>query len=286
MEFIYSVNNAWYEGVYKDKKEPCNAARSFSLIHTPKSNKAVLCIHGYTGYPGELTRPAIDLYEAGFDVYCPRLPGHGTSGDDFLKIKVEDLINVPQAAAKDLLNQYDEVHVLGHSMGGALALITAAGEDRLKSVAVAGPGIVEDESKLPAKLSVMKLIGFFKKRIKKEWAADPEFIMYYENAPADDEYLGSEYWSYLYPRQLAMLFKIMIKGGEAVLNLKQDVLTISGGKDEVIGAGSSEYIVRKGKGNNEHLHLKNATHYMFYDKDKSEESIAVETVLDWFGRKR
>lgn len=286
MNFIYSVNDAWYEGAYMDRKEPCNAARSFSLIHSPKSEKAVLCIHGYAGYPGELTRPAVDLYEAGFDVYCPRLPGHGTCGEDFLKIRAEDLISVPKRALNELLEEYSQVHVLGHSMGGALALIVSKGESRVKSIAVAGPGIVEDESKLPAKMSMVKLMGLFKKRIKKEWASNPEYVMYYEGAPADDAYLGAEYWSYIYPRQLVALFKIMVRGGAALEDITRDILTISGGKDEIVGTQSSDLIVRKGKGNNEHLHLKNATHFMFYDKDKEEESIAVAAVLDWFGRKR
>ena len=122
MEFIYSVNDSWYDGSYKDKKEPCKAARPFSIIHPEKSDKAVLCIHGYTGYPGEVVRPARDLYEAGFDIYAPRLPGHGTSGDDFSKVKYQDLISVPIKAAKDLLGRYKEVYVFGHSMGGGIAI--------------------------------------------------------------------------------------------------------------------------------------------------------------------
>lgn len=285
MEYRYSVDSSWYDGVYKDKNEPCVAARPFCLIHEEKSDRAILCIHGYTGYPGELVRPARDLYEAGFDIYAPRLPGHGTTGDDFLKVRYEDLIGVVVAAAKSLVEEYKEVSILGHSMGGGLVLIAADKVPEIKRVAVAGPGIVEDKSKLPAKLPVMKAISLVKKRLPNKWQPDPEYVMYYENAPADDLYLGKEYWSWLYPKQLVALFKVMIEGGKAVSRLSQDVLTISGGNDTVIGTASSELIIRKGKGNNEHLHLKNATHYMFYDKDKSEEDIAVATVVDWFTRK-
>ena len=284
MEFIYSVNDSWYDGSYKDKKEPCKAARPFSIIHPEKSDKAVLCIHGYTGYPGEVVRPARDLYEAGFDIYAPRLPGHGTSGDDFSKVKYQDLISVPIKAAKDLLGRYKEVYVFGHSMGGGIALITAEAVPGIKRVAVGGPGIVDGKENLPAKPSVLKLAGIFKKRIPNKWQPDPEYVMYYEDAPADDLYLGSEYWSWLYPRQLCALFEVMVEGGKAVYNLDIDILTISGGKDSIIGDASSKNIIKNGKGNNEHLHLKNATHYMFYDKNKDEEDIAVDAVVDWFKR--
>ena len=282
IDFEYKVNDEWYEGVYKDKNEPCSAARPFSLKHSPKSDKAVLCIHGYTGYPGEVTRPAVDLYEAGFDVYAPRLPGHGTTGEDFINIKYEDIVSVVLKAAEDLCASYGTVHVFGHSMGGGLALITASHVKGIKSVAVAGPAASENKSKLPVNPLLMKLLGAFKKRMPNKWAPDPEYIMYYEGAPKDDLYLGKEYWSWLYPRQLTMLFKVMLEAGKALDDIDRDILTISGGKDSIIGDGSSLLIMEKGKGRNRHLHLDNATHYMFYDKDKSEEQRAVESVLDWF----
>ena len=49
------------------------------------ARSAVLLVHGYTGYPGELRSVADALYEAGHSVYAPRLPGHGTTRADFLQ---------------------------------------------------------------------------------------------------------------------------------------------------------------------------------------------------------
>ena len=150
--FNYSVPAEWYEGVYADKRECCKAARSFCLLHKSRSdsdlangsnlidgsephsephngphNECWLFIHGYRGIPGELVRPAIDLYEAGFDVFVPRLPGHGTSWQDFTRTRSRDWMGLAENALKDLSRRYDKVHLLGHSMGTAMAAILSAG---------------------------------------------------------------------------------------------------------------------------------------------------------------
>ena len=102
----YSVPISWYEGVFHDGESPCNAGRSFSMIHEEKSSKAVLLVHGYAGYPGEMVRPARDLHAAGFDVFVPRLPGCGTSGNDFALSRRKDWLTVVRNALESLKSDY------------------------------------------------------------------------------------------------------------------------------------------------------------------------------------
>ena len=45
--------------------------------------KAILGLHGFAGYPGELSLPASVLQKEGYSVFVPRLPGHGTNSEDF-----------------------------------------------------------------------------------------------------------------------------------------------------------------------------------------------------------
>ena len=59
----YTVPVTWYKGVYQDVKGAVSAARPFSFVHTEKAKKAILCLHGYAGYPGEMVRPAADISE-------------------------------------------------------------------------------------------------------------------------------------------------------------------------------------------------------------------------------
>ena len=278
--YRYSVPLRWYEGVYQDRKAPCKAGRSFTLTHKEGSRKCALLIHGYTGYPGEMVRPAEDLFNIGYDIYCPRLPGHGTTGEDFSRSRKRDWTGVVVNAARELREKYDTFCIVGHSMGGALAVIAAeeAGCDRL---VLAGPAVGYPGQKPPVPIFVMRLAALFTKRKRTSWHSDPEYVMYYENAPADDEYLGSEYWSWLYPKQILDLVLLMKETRAMIPSLSVDTLTISGGKDTIIGEQSSSYIAETGKGENRHVSVPGCTHYMFYDKDKSAENEAVKAVTDW-----
>jgi hypothetical protein len=44
---------------------------------------AILLLHGYTGYAGDMRFLATRLNEAGYSVVVPRYPGHGTNSRDF-----------------------------------------------------------------------------------------------------------------------------------------------------------------------------------------------------------
>lgn len=285
MDFDYSVNPDWYIGVYHDKKAPVKAGRPFSLIHSTKSDKAVLCIHGYTGYPGEVVRPARDLFTAGFDVYAPRLPGHGTTGKDFFKSTAKDWVSVCINAAKSLANEYDSVYVIGHSMGGGIAAIVASEVPAVKRLVLAAPAVANFPRQLPMNPTLIGFISLFVHKVRHKWAPDPSYKMYYEDAPADDLYLGAEYWSWLYPRQLYHLFKLMVYAGNKCLpKIKCPTLVICSMKDQVVGTATSDLAMEKLECQKRRVDLENGTHYLFYDKDKSEEDKAVNAVLEFLLR--
>jgi len=72
MHITYDIPD-FTEHHYQDKAPVRKSARPWAMIHEEAVGKAVLLCHGYTGYPGELIRPGIDLFAAGFDVYSPPL---------------------------------------------------------------------------------------------------------------------------------------------------------------------------------------------------------------------
>jgi len=85
------------------------------------AREAVLLLHGFMGYPGELEPLANGLAGAGYAVSVPRLPGHGTGRRDFLLTGAEDWARRAYDAYLELRAEYEIVHVGGHSMGGLLA---------------------------------------------------------------------------------------------------------------------------------------------------------------------
>lgn len=273
--FDYSVPGSWYDGCYIDKGSTVKASRSFSLRNG--NRRACLMLHGYQGYPGELVRPAVDLFEKGFDVYVPRLPGHGTSGDDFASSGWEDWVRLSLNAARDLSGRYGSFSILGHSMGTALALI-ASSETHPERVVLAAPAIPSGMG-MPGSDEILSIFGDAA-RIRKEWHPNREYRMYYEDAPADDEYLGAEYWSWVYPKGLQGLMKVLEKAEGLLPLIECPILSIACEKDEVAGPGCA--IAAAGKARNGMLKsIGNATHFCFYDKDKKAEQEAVDAVLDF-----
>jgi carboxylesterase len=92
----------------------------------PGGDRAVLCIHGFTGSPYEVRFLGERLRDAGFTVLGPALPGH-ESPDALSRVRFWDWISAVEAAVADLEARVGRpVGLAGLSMGGALALHTAA----------------------------------------------------------------------------------------------------------------------------------------------------------------
>lgn len=90
----------------------------------------VVVSHGYTGNPNA-TRPLGEaLAEEGFAVEVIRLPGHGTSWRDLARLRYPDLRVAVDRAYAELATRVDRVVLVGHSVGGTLALDVAAGRCR------------------------------------------------------------------------------------------------------------------------------------------------------------
>lgn len=90
------------------------------------ADDAVLCLHGFTGSPGNYRKLARRINEEGFAVSVPALPGHSTSPADMALYSAEDWYGFVLDEYKRLRERYKSVHVIGLSLGGALAVRLAA----------------------------------------------------------------------------------------------------------------------------------------------------------------
>lgn len=251
-------------------------ARPITLIHTPKADKAVVCLHGFTGYPGEMALPAKELFAAGFDVFVPRYPGHGTNAKDFMSTRRDDWIGEAERVYRQSAENYTEVSLVGHSMGGAIAVILAERYGTKKMVLYA-PALVLPT--LPRCL--ITFMGYFMKRKAQPWQSDPRYTFFDERDADDDAYLGAQYWSWIYPRQLRELALIKDEAVKALASLETDTLVCTGGEDVTVPQDAGILVVQEGKGNNNWLHLPKATHLIPYDFDNSSRIEAMERTVVW-----
>jgi carboxylesterase len=100
---------------------------------------AVLCIHGLTGTPYEVRRPAEALAGSGFYCEGPLLPGHGTTHGELARTSRAAWLDAVVAAHDALAERHARVYVLGLSLGGVLALALAQQRALAGAVVLAAP---------------------------------------------------------------------------------------------------------------------------------------------------
>jgi carboxylesterase len=99
--------------------------------------RACLLVHGWLGTPADFAQLPAALDEAGWDVYVPRLPGHGTASRDLNGITARKLLDGARDHYQALLGRYEAVALTGFSMGGTIATILAAEEPPARLVLIA-----------------------------------------------------------------------------------------------------------------------------------------------------
>ncbi len=252
-------------------------ARPIVRRHKDKAKRAVIGYHGYMGYAGELFLPLDLLYQEGFDVFSPRYPGHGTSGEDFMSTDVSMWVEEAENAYRSIMDEYEEIYLIGHSMGGLMAAHVAHTFDVPKMVLYA-PAFVLKQN-IPA--AFLSFLSLFVKRKRIPWQADPAFPLYGERGEGDDVYLGGEYWSYIYYRQTAGLERLRRKILPLLPEMRTETLVFTGGEDAVISEETGALVEKGMKGeNNRWVHLQRATHLIPYDKDDASRDQAMqETIL-------
>lgn len=267
----YQVPEKWYENCYRDIGVVIPAARSFSIRNGAK--RAVLLIHGYAGYPGELVRPAIDLAKEKFDVFVPRLPGHGTTGEDFQSVTLSDYMSVLENAYIDLEPRYDDVYLLGHSLG-TLLVVELAKKFKSKKIVLSAPAF-----KIKGlNLIELKALSLVKTELKKEWKPDHRYHLHYENAPCDDIELAQEYWSHIYVKKLIEAGELAKMAQKDFKSLKgTEVLCLLAEHDELVDNDITSFLPDGA----EVSLIKGATHFMYYDIDTASEEEAVKESVEF-----
>lgn len=95
---------------------------SFQLGH---GGHGILLMHGFCGSSCQMRFLAQGLHENGYTVSVPLLPGHGSRLQDMNYTSCWEWLTCVRRAYTSLWAECASVSVIGHSMGGVLALILA-----------------------------------------------------------------------------------------------------------------------------------------------------------------
>ncbi|CEK12084.1 alpha/beta hydrolase [Legionella hackeliae] len=101
-----------------DKKDEAILA---PIEHRSGQRKSgLLLLHGFTSTPAVFREmlPSLSFYDA---VICPVLPGHAEDLNAFANVKAEAWLKAAEQSCQLLVNEFEQVDVLGLSLGGVLA---------------------------------------------------------------------------------------------------------------------------------------------------------------------
>jgi pimeloyl-ACP methyl ester carboxylesterase len=115
--------------------------RSVALDHGERAARVVVLLHGLSASPRTWREFARVRYERGENVLVPRLPRHGHAdrmSDALAELSSEELVEHAERIIDGAAALGEEIVLVGHSLGGALALHLAHRDARVgRAVAVA-----------------------------------------------------------------------------------------------------------------------------------------------------
>lgn len=103
--------------------------------------RAVLLIHGLASGPGEFAPLEPVLQRQGFAISLPLLPGHGGDDTDLTRVTWHDWYSVVEQAYRALREEYEQVAVVGRSLGGLLAALLASRERDIEACGLVAPAL-------------------------------------------------------------------------------------------------------------------------------------------------
>jgi len=240
-------------------------------IHPPKEGPlAVLALHGYTGFPGELRFIAEHLGAAGFAVAVPRLPGAGTDSSDLSTTTRRDWMRRSYDSWLDLRSRYEQVSILGYSMGGLLALKVAMYAKPEKIVLLA-PAL-KIKQKTWGLMPLLSLLNPILPEIRTSWKPNPEL------SPQELK-LGQRYWIRREIRSAAQLYKLRSEVRRRLRKIQTPVMAVVSKEDKSVPITVLKFLEEKlPAGLARTLIVSNCGHDLPQGDDKA---LIADAVVDW-----
>ena len=221
----------------------------------PGGPHGVLLIHGFTGMPAEMLLLGEYLQKRGFTVLCMRLAGHGTSPEDMAHTNAEDWLDSVRDGYAILSGCAEKISVVGHSMGGLMALMLSTQKRVTRTVALAAPIFVAEERGLAFLPPRSIAVGQYIPKSRRHMAnVPPACNVTYRKMPLI---------------AVHELVSFIEKTKKVLPELKQPLLLVQSPKDHTVQARSADYIYEHaGSAEKEIFWLKESGHLVTIDCER------------------
>lgn len=106
-----------------------------------ESNVGIVCLHGFTATTVEVRRFATSLFEHGYNVAGPLLPGHGVSPEAMNKVSWQDWYKAAEESILTMQSRCEKVFLAGESTGALLSLLLAANLSSISGLLIFAPAL-------------------------------------------------------------------------------------------------------------------------------------------------
>lgn len=249
-----------------------------------ETRAAVLLVHGYAEHSGRYQHVATYLTGQGYAVHAMDLRGHGRSEGrrgyiGSYRTLLEDLDGYFRTVRGEHAGQAH--FVLGHSVGGALALLFAAQHQEKLSGVIASAAALSAGEAIPAYLiAAVRLLSRVAPRLPLipleagTISKDPAVQAAYDADPLN-------YRGRVYARTGAQLLALAEAARRAIPQISIPALVLHGGADSLIDPGGTEEIYGLlGSGDKTCRIYEGLYHEVFNEPEKEE---VLREVGDWLG---
>jgi len=95
------------------------------FLDNESSKTGIITVHGFSSAPLEVKEMGSYLNKKGFNIYAPRIKGHGTTPQDLQNTTWKQWYNSLSRAIAIASIKYDKFYIAGFSAGGLLALLSS-----------------------------------------------------------------------------------------------------------------------------------------------------------------
>ena len=252
-------------------------AEPFELLHADANAPAVLLLHGGGDTPQTLRYLGSYLYERGYDVRVPLLPGHGRTLREFSGVTADDWLEAARSAYRELAGKREWVAIAGLSMGGALAVQLAAELPSLPALALLAPYFA-----MPRYIAIAA-------QLSRLWAPIAPFVRAIDPAAAPsihdraeaDRSLG---YGVFTPVALRALHRTVTRAITVLPNVTAPTLMIQSREDNRVAPAAAQHAFdRIGTRDKELVWLTGAGHVITVDFGREQ---IFQRVLDFLARHR
>lgn len=220
------------------------------------ANTAVLMIHGIFGTPRHFD-DIVKLVPKEWSVYNILLDGHGKGVKDFARTSMEKWKSQVDKKMSEMYGKYDNIYLIGHSMGTLLALdVSAKYADKIRAMILLAVPLKVFLKPVSAINSLKLVLGIGS-----------------ENNPVDvaarnTHSVTHDAWVWHYagwiPRYLE-LFELIREVRSNIENITVPCYTFQSKKDEMVAFGSLKYLQKNPLFKNNVL--ENSMHFYYDPKD-------------------